>query len=432
MIKISSIFRRLKYNKDGLATVAILNGISSFIKILTSFVTTKIVAAVLGPSGIALMGQLTNFLSFLFAFSSGGINGGVVRYIAEFKDNKRHLNFYISTSFYITLFFSSLFSLLVLIFSSFLSVKILYSAEYSIIFNVIAFFLIFYAFNSIIISIVNGLKDFYKYTYINIASSCLTLIISVCFVILFNIKGALIGLIVSQSIILFVSLYFIRKDDWFSVNKILYYFNTKISLRLLKYSLMAISTAILVPAAQLLIRSYVINEFSLEKAGIWEGVNKVSSMYLTVVTTTLGIYFLPKFSETKNNRDLKIEVLKAFKIVFPALCAGCLVIYFLKDVIIDLVFTNEFNDMKFLFKYQLPGDIMKIMSWILGTLMVSKAMYKEYIFFEIFTNSLLYLSSTFLTLSFGMPGLCIGYFITSTITFILMVVVFRKLLFRTS
>lgn len=427
MYKVLRSFKDLA--KDGFATVAILNGASSLIKILTSFVTTKVVAALLGPSGIALMGQLTNFLSFLFAFSSGGINGGVVRYIAEYREKSNIIKFYISTSFYITFLFSTFLSVSVFLYSDVLSEKILYSQEYSIVFRITGVFLMLYAFNSILIAIVNGLKDFYKYTLINISSSFLTLIISIVFVLLFNLKGALIGLVVSQCIVIFVTLYFTRKDFWFKINKVFRYYNRKVAIRLLKYSLMAITTAFLVPITQLLIRSYVIKKFSLEEAGIWEGINKVSNMYLVVVTTTLGIYFLPKFSETKNNLELRTQLFKAFKIVFPALCIGCFLIFLLKDLVIDIVFTHEFHSMRELFKYQLLGDIMKIMSWILGTLMVSKAMYKEYIFFEIFTNTALYFLSTQMSLRFGLSGLCIGYCITTALTFIVMVLVFRKLLF---
>jgi O-antigen/teichoic acid export membrane protein len=415
---------------DSFATVAVLNGLSSVIKIATSFITTKIVASIIGPPGIALLGQLSNFLSFIFAFSSGGINGGVVKYSAEVKNRKRLLKYYLGTSFYITIVFSSIIGVSILFFSNFFGSKILYSDKYSVVFYAIGLTLICYAVNSIFLSIVNGLKDFKKYTFINIISSIATLTITVLLVLFFKIKGALVGLILSQSSVILITFYFVRRDFWFKSSVLLSYFNWKIASRLFKYSLMAIATALFVPTTQFFIRSYVIKNFSIDSAGIWEGMNKVSNMYLVVVTTTLGIYFLPKFSETKEDNKLRQEVLKAYKVVVPALMIGCTLIYFLRDLIIRIVFTTSFLPMGELFKFQLMGDVVKIMTWILGTVMVSRAMYKQYIAFEIITNLLLYFLSIKFSQEIGLQGLCLGYFLALVITLILMIFTFRKLLFN--
>ncbi|TRX04453.1 O-antigen translocase [Flavobacterium gawalongense] len=408
--------------------VVIMNGFSSIVKIVTSFVTTKIVATIIGPSGIALIGQLSNFLAFIFAFSSGGINGGVVKYTAENRNQTKLLKYYLSTSFRITLFFSTILGVSIILFANYLSKKILYSDDYSIVFYFIGSTIVLYAFNSIFLSIVNGLKDFKKYTIINVVSSLATLVITVLLVFFFKIRGALIGLIISQSSVFLITLYFIKKDYWFKIKMLLWHFKWKIANRFFKYSMMAMVTALLVPTTQFLIRSYVITNFSIDQAGIWEGMNKVSNMYLVVVTTTLGIYFLPKFSETKDDGKLRVEILNAFKIVIPVLILCCFLIYICRVFIIRVVFTANFLPMQDLFMFQLMGDVVKIMTWILGTVMVSKAMLKHYVFFEIFTNVLLYFLSLYFSKSLGLSGFCLGYFVSLFISFILMIFTFRKLL----
>lgn len=422
--------KSLKFNLNGsFAAVAVMNGFSSLVRIFTSFITTKIVASIIGPSGIALIGQLSNFLSFIFAFSSGGINGGIVKYTAENKNHPNLLKYYLSTSMWITFTFSTIIGIGILLTTDFLSKWILYSNQYSIVFYFIAGTISFYAFNSVFLSIVNGLKDFKKYTYINIISSLLTLSITVALVLAFKVKGALVALIISQSTVIVITLFFIRRDHWFRIKVLFSFFKWKVATKLFKYSIMAVTTALFVPATQFLIRSYVITNFSIESAGIWEGMNKVSNMYLVVVTTTLGIYFLPKFSETQKESQLRLEILKAYKFVVPALIVGCFIIYLSRVLLIKIVFTPEFLPMKDLFVYQLLGDITKIMTWILGTVMVSKAMYKEYVALEIITNVLLYLLSTKFSEVLGLKGLCVGYFLSLLITLVLMVILFRKLLF---
>lgn len=427
------MFRKIKnliFNSNAvLISVVAMNGFSSIVKIVTSFVTTKIVATIIGPSGIALIGQVSNFLAFIFAFSSGGINGGVVKYTAENKNKSNLLNFYLGTSFRITLFFSTILGFLIIIFASFLSKKILYSTDYSIVFYFIGSTIVLYAFNSIFLSIVNGLKEFKKYTFINVVSSLATLFITVSMVHFFNIRGALIALVISQSLIFFITLYFIKRDYWFRINILFGYFKWKIAKKFFSYSVMAMVTALFVPVTQFLIRSYLITNFSIYQAGIWEGMNKISNMYLVVVTTTLGIYFLPKFSEINDNFKLRSEILNSYKIVIPSLIVCCLVIYLFRIFIIKLVFTPNFLPMQDLFMFQLMGDVVKIMTWILGTVMVSKAMLKQYVLFEIITNTLLYFLSLFFSKSLGLSGFCFGYLVSLVISFLMLIFLFRKLLF---
>ena len=44
-----------------------LTAISTSVKLLTSFVSIKVIAGILGPSGIALIGQLNNFITIMMA-----------------------------------------------------------------------------------------------------------------------------------------------------------------------------------------------------------------------------------------------------------------------------------------------------------------------------------------------------------------------------
>jgi len=48
-----------------------LNAIATLVKMLTSFVSIKVVAVLIGPTGIALLGQLNNFTSIFLAASTG-------------------------------------------------------------------------------------------------------------------------------------------------------------------------------------------------------------------------------------------------------------------------------------------------------------------------------------------------------------------------
>lgn len=70
-----------------LIKTSILTSISTIIKILSSFVTAKVVATQIGPSGMAILGQFNNFVGIVSSIACS-INTGVIKYVAEFYDNE--------------------------------------------------------------------------------------------------------------------------------------------------------------------------------------------------------------------------------------------------------------------------------------------------------------------------------------------------------
>ena len=196
------------------------------------------------------------------------------------------------------------------------------------------------------------------------------------------------------------------------------------------YTLMTITTALTIPVSQLFIRSYVISNISIVDAGYWEGINKLSGMYLMVITTSLSVYFLPKLAELKSNLEIRKEIIKAYKIIIPILIIGLLSIYLLRYFIVSLIFTKEFTPMSSLFPYQLIGDFFKIASWLLAFNMVARSMTKTFIFTEIITSLSFVLLALFFVEKNGVIGITKAYMINYIIYLVGMLILFRKLIFN--
>ena len=73
--------------KNDLIKVFSLTALSTSVKMVTALITTKVVAIIVGPSGVALLGQLTNFVTIILNLASGGINNAITKYIAEYKES---------------------------------------------------------------------------------------------------------------------------------------------------------------------------------------------------------------------------------------------------------------------------------------------------------------------------------------------------------
>lgn len=424
LIKAKKIF------STDLVKVSFLNAIATVIRMLTGFVSVKVVAAVIGPAGVALLGQLNNFAQILLSISNGGINAGITKYTSEFSESEKDYILYLGTGFWITVVLSIITSLVIFIGAGYFSESILHNSGYKSVFYVFGGTILLYALNALLIAVINGFKEYKKYVIANIIGSLVGMVFAVILSIRYGVYGALISTVTFQSIVFFITLGIVAKSYWFKWKSFLLKFNKKVAIQLGHYSLMAIASAITIPAGQMIVRDFIITNKSITEAGLWEGINRISAMYLMVITASLSVYFLPKLSELKTREELRNEIFSVYKLVIPFLILTTFVIYIFRVFIIHLLFTSEFNGMKELFGFQLIGDVLKIMGWVLGYLLLAKAMTKIYIIMEIVNFLLLILVSYFLVKWYGSVGATLAFAIVYLVYFMVLVFVFRNLLFN--
>jgi len=387
-----------------------LTSVSTALRILSSFFVNKIIAVYIGPTGVGLVGQFNNFYGIISAFANGSINQGTVKYSSEFQADKDKCQSVISNSFLISIVVSIFVSIIIILFSAQFSLFVMRTKEYTNIFILVGSTLVLVALNTFILSVLNGLQKIFKFVYINIISSILSFLLSYLLVKSYNLNGAFIAVILSQSLIFFVSVFFISKDKYFSLKYLFCVFNKKMVSKLFQFSLMAIISAIAAPISQILIRNYVGAHISWQSVGLLQGMWSVSLGYLGFITSVLVVYYLPTLSAIQIKSKLREEIFKTYKIVIPVCIALSFVIFIFRVIIIKTLFTTEFLAMKELFVFQLLGDIMKISSWLFGFVLVAKAKIKITIIIELIMSSLYVLLSIVGIRFFGLIGATYAYF----------------------
>lgn len=408
-----------------------LNAVSTLIRMLAGIISVKIVAAIIGPAGVALIGQLNNITSILLGVANGCINNGITKYVAEYREDKLEIRKLLSNALRITLFFTFIVALFLIVFHNYLSRWIMLSDEYGYIFLIFGFTIVLYTLNALLISVLNGFREFRKYVAVNICGTFIGLIFSITLVFFWGLTGAMINAVTFQSVMFFVTLWMCRKYQWMKLCNFSGHLDSIVIRRYLGYSLMAFTTLSLGPVSQMLLRGYVISEVSIIEAGWWEAMNRISSMYLSVITTSFAVYYLPRLSEIKDNLELHHEIFRCYKVIVPILIIVTVVIYLLRHFVIWLLFTSDFYPMERFFIWQMLGDFFKIASWLLSYLMVAKAMTKAFITTEvIFTLFFIGLGYVFIHVN-GTIGLTQAYMINYILYLSCMVIMFRRTLFPT-
>ena len=408
-----------------LIKTSVLTGISTVIKLVSAFVINKVIALYIGPAGLAIVGQLQSFTSIITTFSNGAISSGIVKYTAEYQDIEEKKKIF-SSSIVISLICSLIISIFLFGFSDYLSELILKDIQYSSVFIIFGATIFLFALNMVLISILNGQKEIKKYVLVNIAGSIFSLVFTSILIMQLNLMGALYAMVLNQSVMFFVTLAFVLKSSWFKLEYFKQGLDKESLSKLSKYSLMAIVSALTVPVSHLIIREYIGENLGWDSAGYWQGIWYISTMYLMLVTTTLGVYYLPRLSEIQDNKELRKEIFSGYKIIMPIVILASLIIFLLKEYVILIAFSKDFMPMMELFAWQLIGDVIKIASWLLAYLMLAKAMTKVFIYTEVLFSALFVGLSILFVDKFGLVGITYAYALNYLLYLFMMIFIFRK------
>jgi PST family polysaccharide transporter len=418
-----------KFESD-LIKVLSLTAIANFIKIGINLVATKVVAVMIGPGGVALVGQFTNLINILTTTSTGGISNGIVKYVSEYKDDESVANKYISASFFVVLLCSVLSMFVLVFFARPVCIYLLGDVEYLSIIYITAFTIFLYAINTLLLSVINGRKLFRKYILINLFSSFASLVFTLLLVYYFKTYGALLALSTYQSVVIIITIRIIQKEKLFSIKQIWLGFSRTEWSNLFKYSLMAVTTLIW-PVVNILIRSALISEISVSSAGVWEGMTRISGFVVAIMGAAITTYFLPRFSEIKVNSELKTELLAGLKIVLTVTFVTISSLFLFRSLIIRILFTEEFLSMRTLFFFQLTGDFFWVAKMMFTVILIARAETKKYIVLECGFAFLYFVLSYFFIFSGkGMQSIPLAHMIYNLVYFLLMIVLFKNLLKR--
>ncbi|MCE0731186.1 O-antigen translocase [Halomonas sp. G15] len=392
-----------------LIKTSLLNGIAVVIKMLTLLGLNKILAIYVGPAGYAALGQFQNAVQMITTLASGAINTGVTKYTAEYHNDEARQHAVWRTAGTISLIGSVLVGIGVIVFNKPLAGWFLKDESLGSVFVWFAATLVLFVFNTLLLAILNGKKEIQRYVTANIAGSLFALVVTTLMAIQLGLYGALVALAIYQSLTFFVTLTLTYKASWFNLRYLLGGIDKQSAKGLAKFTAMALTSAACVPLSHILIRNHLGETLGWEAAGYWEAMWRLSAAYLMLVTTTLSVYYLPRLSELQDPADIKKEILQGYRVILPVAASCGFIIYLLRDFVIRILFTSEFIQMEALFGWQMVGDTLKIGSWILAYLLLSKAMTKLFILTEI-TFAIFFYGLTYHFVNiWGLQGVAIAH-----------------------
>lgn len=410
-----------------LLTVTAFTAMLTLLRMAAGFAIAKIVAVYTGPTGMAMLGQVQSVVASLNGLVSSPAGSGIVRFTAE-----QHSQGFEACAPWWRASLQWVILLLAVtipsacIFSQPLANWLFGNAELSWLIVVTAFVLPFGAVGTLINSVINGQQQYKRYVALGMVSVVISSCVMVGLIISANIKGALLAAVLQSGLIGFVMILGSLRQPWFKVKYWWGRTDRKQRKAIGGYIVMAVTSALTVPISLVLIRNILVDQIGWQQAGQWQAVWKISEAYLSIVTIALSTYYLPRLSTLKSLTDIKEEINKTAFVVMPMVILLAGTIYYLRDTVISVLFTNEFIEARRLFLFQLCGDVIKIFGWLYAYPMISKGATRWFVSSEVIFSCVFVLLAYFLISVHGYFGATIAYLINYALYLLFLMVSINK------
>jgi len=393
-----------------LLKVTAMTGLLTLLKMAMGFVIAKVVAIYTGPTGLAMLGQVQSMVTGFNGIISAPAGNGVVRYTAENKNKGFEACApWWSAAFQWVLILSAIIIPIGLLLAEQMADWLFQDASLSWVVMLTVCVLPLSAIGSLSNSVINGQQLYKRYVGLGMISVIISGSVMIAMISMANIRGALLASAMQSALIGILMLAFNIRQPWLKLRYWWRQSDQSAHRATVGYMLMAITSAVTLPVALILVRNILIDLVGWDATGQWQAVWKISEVYLGVVTIALSTYYLPKLSSLSGVDSIINEISNTVRIIFPIVAITALVIYFLRDFAISILFTEAFRSARDLFAIQLVGDVIKIVAWLYAYPMISRGATKIYISSEIFFSISFVVFTYVLVSNFGLVGVTIAY-----------------------
>ncbi len=351
-------------------------GSSSIINIILGVISSKIIAVVLGSSGIGLYSLINQTL--VTATTAGTLGGQTALVQGLASKTGAEKDKYLTTVFWIFVCGATIISLGFLIFSPLIAKTIFASNDGKTItlvrwMTIPAILTIIYSY---LISLLNGFRAIGRLAIGQVILSTVTVILVYPVSKLVS-SGYIIAFILMISASTMGGIIFCltvaHKEKW--LNPLILNFKPKFDKGAVKHfyhiASTTLITGLITTGILLIIRTMIIRHGGLSSAGIFSVAWGLSMMYVMLVLGSFGTYYLPTLSGINDIPSRNTLVQNLFRITLLLTIPLIITIIVLKSLAVTILYTYEFMPSLKIMQWMLMGDYFKVSSWVLAMPMLA-------------------------------------------------------------
>lgn len=387
----------------------------SIIRLFCSVISLKVISYFSGPAGLLMYGQLQSFMQISSTIASSATSTGVVKYTASNEYNEKSI---IVTAFYLALIYCVFMQFLFFAFSSVILGGII-EKKWIYVFFMIPIASFFFAITNLVLSIFNGRANYNQYFYFSIANIGAVFVSTIASVLIAKLHGVMFSIALSPMMSLVLCSFLLKIFNvpfyipfYVPFNK----FNKKLAISLSQYSIMALSSALLVYGTQIYLRHYISVNVDASSAGIWFSATKLSEVYMGIISLLFSTLIVPRYSKGKYKKEIQREVGLCLKIVIPLSILMVLGVNLLASYAVIAIYGQPFMAAAGILKIYAVGDALKIITWTFLYVALIRKQTLIYVSCEMLGSFLyLYLCICFFS-KYGLKYMAEGYVVQGAIS----------------
>lgn len=360
-------------------------GAASVANIVINLVRMKIVAVLLGPAGIGFVGLLLSLMQTAATVAAMGLGAVGVRQIAEAHGQGKTETIAIARSalFWGTLILAAFGAGAVFLFREPIARLVLADASQSGNVGWLAVGVALTVASGSQGALLNGMRRLGDLAWLQIASALASSILGVGALLLWG-EGGLIGFVLSGPLAAFaLGHYFVARSSGVQAPPTPWREIAAQWRVMTPLGVAFMASGLVTAGGFLVVRSLVQRQLGAEDLGYFQAAWTIGMTYLGFVLGAMGTDYYPRLSACIKDPAATCKLVNEQTEVALLLTAPVMIaVLALSPWLVRLLYTNEFGPAAEILRWQLLGDLLKVMSWPLGFVILAAGAGRTFLFSE--------------------------------------------------
>ncbi|MEQ1636190.1 MAG: O-antigen translocase [Methylococcales bacterium] len=411
-----------------LKSSAMIGG-SSMLNIVIGIFRTKVMAMLLGPSGVGLMGLYSSILDLMVSIVGMGINNSGVRQIAEAVgsgDTERVAR--TAAVLRRVSILLGLFGAVFLIgFSVPLSRLTFGNDQHAIAVSLLSIAVFFSLLTAGQGALIQGMRRISDMAKMGILGTLFGTFITIPTIYFLREDGVAPSLVLVAAMALMTSWWYSRKIP-IQIPSVSMAQVRQESSALLKLGFAFMASGLLMTGAAYVVRLIVVRKVGFDAAGLYQSAWALGGLYIGFILQAMGADFYPRLTAiAKDNTECNRVVNEQAHVSMLLAGPGVMATLTYAPLVIALFYTPKFEGAVEILRWLCLGMALRVISWPMGFIIVAKGVQNLLIFSEV-AWTVVYLGLAWTCVSlFGLKGAGIAFFGSYVFHVVMIYIIVRRL-----
>lgn len=407
-------------SKSALKATGTVGG-GQVVNIIISLIKTKIIAIILGPSGIGIVGVLTTATDMIKGIAGLGLPFSGVREIsiADGNNDVQGLAKIVKVFNKWVLISAFLAAGITLVICLPLSLFLFNTDNYTFGIAFLSIAIFFSTIGSGYQAVMQGKRAIVMMAKSAVVGNLLSSLFSVLLYLKFKNDAIVPSLILTGLVNYIIAYYFYKKLSIPDFGEIAFSESWLSAKGMIKLGIFTIFVSVFDQVMGLGLRAFIANKTGVEGVGLYTAANTIATMYLSIVLGAMASDYYPKLSSIHTDNP-KLQQAVNSQLYIVLLLASPIIIGMVgfADTAIGLLYSTKFIGAASILKWQIVGDFFKIISWPCGFVFLAKGRSKLYVSYSI-SYTIIYMLIVYFGWDFlGFIGIGLSFFISQLLAVI--------------